>query len=83
MVLMESFPKLRDCGGFELLRCIPCSRNLDVISSPVCHSARLLRSRIGTARVYIRPIQLDLDIEEFPVIDAVDEVLETTTLSFT
>ena len=62
--LMTVFPKLRNCGGFELLRCIPSTRILEVIPSPICHSARLLRSRIGTARVYIRPIQTDLDVEE-------------------
>jgi hypothetical protein len=62
-ILMTEFPKLRNCGGFELLRCLPSSRDLEVIPSPVCHSPRLLRSRIGTARIYIRPMQSDLDID--------------------
>lgn len=63
-VLMKSFPKLKKCGGFELLRCVPSTRDLELIPSPVCHSPRLLRNRIGTARIFIRPIQADLSIEE-------------------
>ena len=62
-VLMEAFPKLKDSGGFELMRCIPSTRDLELIKSPACLSPRLLRSQIGTARIYIRPIQADLDIE--------------------
>lgn len=60
---MTAFPKLKDGGGFELLRCMPSTRDLEEIPSPACLSPRLLRSRIGTARIYIRPIQVDLDIE--------------------
>ena len=29
----EGFPKLRDCGGFEILQCLPNSRDLVVIDS--------------------------------------------------
>ncbi len=63
-VLINAFRKLKDCGGFELLRCTSSTRDLELIQSPVCHSPRLLRNRIGTARIYIRPIQTNLDIEE-------------------
>ena len=62
-ILINAFPKLKTCGGFELLRCVPSTRDLELIPSPVCHSPQLLRSRIGTVRIYIRPIQADLDIE--------------------
>ena len=61
--LIESFPKLEFCGGFELMRCIPQTRQLELIKSPVCHSPRLLRSYMGAAKVYIRPIQENIDIE--------------------
>lgn len=62
-LLYQNFPKLRNAGGFELMRCIPCTRDLEVIPSPFCHSPRLLRSRLGSARIYIRPIQANIDIE--------------------
>ena len=61
-VLVNSFPKLKNCGGFELLRCIPSTRDLELIPSPSCYSPRLLRNRIGTARIYIRPIQAHLGL---------------------
>lgn len=68
-VLISSFPQLRNAGGFELMRCLPSSRDLEIIPSPICHSPRLLRSRISTARVYIRPIQNNLEMEIFSLQD--------------
>ena len=55
-VIITAFPKLKDAGGFELLRCLASTRDLEEIPSPICLSPRLLRNRIGSARVYIRPI---------------------------
>ena len=37
-VLLNCFPKLKSGGGFELLRCLPSTRDFEIISSPVCHS---------------------------------------------
>ena len=38
-ILTNSFPKLKNCGGFELLRCIPSTRDLELIQPPVCLSS--------------------------------------------
>lgn len=60
--IFQTFPKLDGCGGFELMRCIANSKNLEVIPSNVSHSPSLLKSVIGNSKVYLRPIQDDLDI---------------------
>ncbi len=73
-VLMDSFTKLRSAGGFELLRCIPNTRDLEGIPSPVCHSPRLLRSQMGAARIYVRPIQVDLDMNSLDFEDNTKDV---------
>ena len=65
-MITTSFPKLSDCGGFELLRCVANSKHLDVIVGNIAQipspSPTLLMTIIGNARVYIRPIQTDLDL---------------------
>ena len=77
--LFQAFPKLKDCGGFECLRCIPSTRDLEVIPSPACHTPKLLRNRIGSGRVYIRPIQMDLDIEPEDEFDVTNQVSNWST----
>lgn len=62
-VLLEAFPKLKDAGGFELLRCMPNSRDLEEVPSPINLSPRLLRTHMSSARLYLRPIQVDLDLK--------------------
>ena len=57
------FPKLEGCGGFELLRCVANSRCLEPISPKIARSPKLLRAVAGTSKIYIRPVQQDLDIE--------------------
>ena len=49
--LTKHFPKLKDCGGFEFLRCMPSL------------SPRLLKREVGNGRVYIRPIQKPIPLE--------------------
>ena len=61
--LYSEFPKLHGGGGFQLCRCIPNSRNLEVLSSVALSSLRMLKERVGNARTYIRPLQRDLDME--------------------
>ena len=39
-VVERSYPKLEGCGGFELLRCIPNTKHLEVISSKYCPVAK-------------------------------------------
>ena len=45
-----------------MLKCTTSTRKLEVIPFRFCSSARILRAWIGTARIYIRPIQADLDL---------------------
>ena len=68
--LVTAFPKLQGSGGFELLRCMPNSKSLDVISTKIMQCPRMLKSIIGSGRVYIRPIQKDLSLEEEKEVDA-------------
>ena len=69
--LSTEFPKLQQGGGFELLRCAASTRQLEVIPFQISQSPRLLKPWIGTARVYIRPIQLNLDVTPTEVEDEV------------
>ena len=61
--IMATFPKLKSCGGFEFLRCIPNTKRLEVITPKLAHTPKLLRSIIGSGRVFIRPIQSNLSLE--------------------
>ena len=65
-MIVSNFSKLSDGGGFNLLRCIPNTKHLDVISPSVAMNAKLLKAAIGNGQVYVRPIQkiLDLSIDE-------------------
>lgn len=63
-ILISVFPKLRDCGGFDLLRCVPNTKDLEVISLAIAHSPKLLKSVVGNGRIFIRPIQQDLKMDE-------------------
>ncbi|WAR07778.1 UPL1-like protein, partial [Mya arenaria] len=64
--LEEAYPKLKDCGGYELLRTPPGSRiALESLIVPTGgFSAAYLadESNLGQALCYIRPIQKDLDM---------------------
>ena len=59
--LLEEFPKLKGGGGFELMRCGANSRVLEPIVSAALKSPRATQERVGRSKVYIRPIQADLD----------------------
>lgn len=61
--LLNAFPRLQQGGGYQLLKCMPNSRRLEVLSSVVYTSPGALKQRVGTSRTYIRPIQRDLDLE--------------------
>ena len=64
-LIFASFPRLTEGGGFQFLKCMPNSRNLEVLSTTVHGSPRLLKERVGKCRTYIRPIQQDLDLTPF------------------
>ena len=59
---INQYPKLGDGGGFEILRCIPNSKILEVVSNSASRVPRLLKSVIGCGRVFLRPIQKDLNL---------------------
>ncbi len=63
--LIETFPKLKDSGGFELMY-VECRRkDLSVIPpGPDGLSMKYLASFIGQGKIYVRPIQQDLPIED-------------------
>ena len=61
-MLYEAYPKLKDGGGFQFFKCAPNSRCLELLSSTTLSSPSILKSRVGNARTYIRPIQRDLDL---------------------
>lgn len=56
------YPKLENAGGYELLRCLPNSRSLTRLQPSSCgHTPESLKRDVGQARIYIRPLQRDLD----------------------
>jgi len=71
-VLYGVFPKLRQGGGVEFLKCTQSTRKLEAIPFTISSSPRLLRSYIGAARVYIRPMQVGLDLT--PAQEVIDQV---------
>ena len=62
--LLDAFPKLRTGGGYELLRANERNtRCLDVIPPPPGgYTVEYLKGVAGQAKVYIRPLQKDLDL---------------------
>ena len=53
------FPKLKNCGGFELMHCVANCRTLSVVE---CASlVTELKANVGSqSKIYLRPIQKDL-----------------------
>lgn len=71
-VLLEEFPRLKDGGGFLLMKGVPNSRSLEPLPKAVYLNLKALKQRVGQARTYIRPIQRDLDLS--PVFRAPERV---------
>ena len=61
-IILQSFPQLRDAGGYQMCKCLPNSRRLEPLSSHVMASPQMLKQRAGNARTYIVPLQKDLDL---------------------
>lgn len=75
--LIEKFPKLRGGGGYELLRSVGSSHELEVIPSPSGgYTASYVKNVVNQAKVYVRPLQKDLCLDEIltedDVVSAVD-----------
>ena len=70
--LEEIFPKLSDCGGFEILRSQGAKEKLRLVSPPKSgYSVPFLRdlSGLGGAVTYIRPIQMDIQMSPVEPMD--------------
>lgn len=70
-ILMTTFPKLTEAGGYQFCKCKANSRELEPLSSTALRSPRVLQSLGGNSRTYIRPVQKDLDLSK---IDSQDDV---------
>ena len=77
-IVLSAFPKLQDGGGFELLRCLSNSRELVLMGPKIANNPRLLRRRVGNGKVYLRPIQRNLSLEE----EAAEEVVSISCLTY-
>ena len=73
-LLFDHYPRLREDGGYQLLKGLPNSRNMEVLSVAVHTSPAVLKQRVGSSRTYIRPVQRDLDIT--PLEDTQEAVSE-------
>lgn len=71
--LSYQFPRLVECGGFELLRASDGGgKQLNVIASPESgYTASYLRAVVHHAKIFIRPLQKNLSLE--PIKDGVSK----------
>ena len=63
---MIQYPKVKDAGGFELLRSLEGgSRELEVIRMPIGgYTTECLKAVINNAKLYIRQLQTDLNVDQ-------------------
>ena len=61
--IVAAFTKLKDCGGFDFLRCVANTKQLEAISPTVAQSPKLLKNVIGNGRIFIRSIQQNLSLD--------------------
>lgn len=61
--ICKEYPKIAEGGGFELLRCLPNCRKLEILD---CNwdTVSLRASVGGQANIYIRPIQRNLSLDD-------------------
>ena len=79
-ILLQEFPKLEEGGGYEICRTHVGSRELNVIPCPPDgYTQSFLSIEAGQARLYIRPLQRDLDTTPtFPEINS-SEIISVST----
>ena len=53
VINLNAYPKLRDGGGYQFLKCPSNSRNLECLSSLTMSSPSKLKMRVGNSRTYI------------------------------
>ena len=59
-IIVENFPPLANAGGFEFLRCIPNTKQLEPYSELAQSNPKVLQERSQKGKLYIRPVQHDL-----------------------
>ena len=64
--VMETFPALEQCGGFELLRAVPSARTLNRFPDDM-DGEYLSRHTRYNSKIYVRPIQRDIDVSKLPL----------------
>ena len=62
-VLYDSYPKLRDAGGYVMCRAKKNSNELEKLSKVVYVSPLMLKERCGPNKTYIVPLQRDLSLQ--------------------
>lgn len=60
-IILNAYPQLQDCGGFEFLRCPANTKSLEMIPTS-CYLPKHLKAFIGNGKVFIRPLQKSIDI---------------------
>ncbi len=61
-IICEKFPQLKKAGGFQLCKCKPNSRELEILSTFAHDCPGNLKQRVGNAKTYICPLQKDMDL---------------------
>ena len=59
-IVVENFPLLSTAGGFEFLRCIPNTKQLEPFSGLTQSNPKTLQERLHNGKVFIRPVQQDV-----------------------
>ena len=70
-----SIPTTEGCWGYELMKCIPNSNQLECLPSPAFLSPHATQEYVGRSKVYIRPIQKDLNLTPTAVAINTDDAL--------
>ena len=58
--LTLGYSQLQNCGGFELMKCIPNCKVLEPLECQI--SAKNLKAAAGQGKIYIRPIQSSISV---------------------
>ena len=59
-IMIDNFRPLEKAGGFEFLRSIPNTKQLEVFSELAQSNPKVLQERSNKGKIYIRPLQQDL-----------------------
>ena len=68
-IIKRNYPQLEGAGGFDLLRCKPNSRDLEEFPYMVMFPLPRIQHHVPSGRVYIRPLQNDLKLDDDDEVD--------------